>query len=96
MGNKVLYDNKNMYENENMYENDYESENIYENQVQVESEDNYFNHQSIHESESIDSQDLNLLCPGPSTELETDDYISNEMLGFGANKKVYINLFYSF
>lgn len=100
MGNKVANNNEDIYENEEQVEFEDSLFMGYNELVREENEslfsspkivfNKYFNSKSEHESEFIGSQKSNPLCSVPPTELGSDDHLSNEMFGFGANKKVII------
>jgi hypothetical protein len=102
MSNKVSDNNKDIYENEEQVEYDDSlfmgyHEHVEENESLFSSpqivNNKYFNNKSEHEF--IDSQKSNPLCSVSPTEIGTDDHLSNEMFGFGVNKKVH-NIFISF
>lgn len=104
MGNTGLDNNENIYENEVELEEQVESEYglLKYNEFVVEEHkswfpqnvfskfNKYFINKSVPESEFI--------CSAPPTQLgtESDSYLSNEMFGFGANKKVCINFLLQF
>jgi len=81
------------YENENENQEDVELEKY----ILSEEENGYFSRTTLsgpisgdinNESEGFDSL-KSVECSFPPIELDNDDYLSNEIFGFGANKKVY-------
>jgi len=86
------------YENENENQEDVELEKY----ILSEEENGYFSKTTLSvpinkdindESEVFDSL-KSVECPFQLTEFDNDDYLSYEIFGFGANKKVRINIMF--